>query len=237
MMAPDRQRERVLYPPLLITIDGPAGAGKTTVSKMLARELGYRYLDTGALYRAVAYEVRAAGISPDNDRGIGQVCETLQLRVEENRLFSKDVDISPRIRSPEITMLASAVSARPVVRQSLLEIQRALGRAGRLVAEGRDMGTVVFPDADLKFFLDATVQQRALRRFTQYGHKNDQTIEQIEKDIRRRDANDSSRDIAPLRPAGDAVTIDSTAMTARQVVDFMLQKMKLEIGGGNQGRG
>ena len=214
-------------PILLITIDGPAGAGKTTVSKMLARELGYRYLDTGALYRAVAYEVRVAGISPDNDRGIGQVCGTLQLRVEDNRLFSKDVDISDKIRSPEMTMLASAVSARPVVRQALLEIQRAMGRAGRLVAEGRDMGTVVFPDADLKFFLDASVRQRALRRFTQYGPMNDQTIEQIEQDIRRRDENDSSRDIAPLRPAGDALTIDSTAMTARQVVDFMLQKMKL----------
>jgi cytidylate kinase len=132
-------------PKLLITIDGPAGAGKTTVSKMLAGKLGYRYLDTGALYRAVAVGVRAAGIQPDDDRGLGHVCDTLQLSVEANRLVLNGVDISDRIRSPEISMLASAVSARPVVRQALLGIQREVGKNGGLVAEGRDMGTVVFP--------------------------------------------------------------------------------------------
>jgi len=209
-------------PMLLITIDGPAGAGKTTVSKMLARKLGYRYLDTGALYRAVAFGVRAAGIRPDDDRGLGDVCDTLQLSVEENRLVLNGVDISDRIRSPEISMLASAVSARPVVRQALLGIQREMGRTGGLVAEGRDMGTVVFPEAELKFFLDATVRQRARRRFEEYDKGNGETLEQIEQDIRRRDENDSSRDIAPLRPADDAVTIDSTTMTARQVVDLMM---------------
>jgi len=216
----------VLQPELLITIDGPAGAGKTTVSKMLARELGYRYLDTGALYRAVAYEVRAAGISPDDDSGLGSVCDRLRLSVEENRLVSNGMDISDRIRSPEISMLASAVSARPVVRQALLDIQRKIGRARGLVAEGRDMGTVVFPEADLKFFLVATVRQRALRRFAQYDNGNGQTLEQIEQDIRRRDGNDSSRDIAPLRPADDAVNIDSTTMTARQVVDLMMARVR-----------
>ncbi len=159
-------------PMLLITIDGPAGAGKTTVSKMLARELGYRYLDTGALYRAVAFGVRAAGIQPDDDRGLGDVCKTLRLSIEGDRLVLNGVDITHRIRSPEISMLASAVSARPVVRQALLGIQREMGRTGGLVAEGRDMGTVVFPEADLKFFLDATVRQRALRRFAQYDKGN-----------------------------------------------------------------
>jgi len=204
--------------PLLITIDGPAGAGKTTVSKMLARELGYRYLDTGALYRGVAYEVRAAGIAADDDAGLERVCQALQLEFQDSRLISGGVDISGHIRSPEITMLASAVSARPVVRQALLDLQRSLGRAKALVAEGRDMGTVVFPDADLKFFLDASVRQRALRRYAQYGTAGGQTLERIEKEIRQRDANDSSRDIAPLKPADDAVTIDSTAMDAQQVV-------------------
>ncbi|WP_319409631.1 (d)CMP kinase [uncultured Desulfosarcina sp.] len=216
----------VLQPTLLITIDGPAGAGKTTVSKMLAREMGYRYLDTGALYRAVAYEVRAAGIRPDDDSGLGHVCDHLRLSVEENRLVSNGMDISDRIRSPEITMLASAVSARPVVRQALLGIQRKIGRAGGLVAEGRDMGTVVFPEADLKFFLDATVRQRAARRYGQYDKGNGQTLDQIEQDIRRRDENDSSRDIAPLKPADDAVNIDSTTMTARQVVDLMMARVR-----------
>lgn len=209
-------------PLLLITIDGPAGAGKTTVSKMLAQALGYRYLDTGALYRAVAYEVRAAGISADDDRGLGDVCGSLQIDLTENRLLSNAVDITDQIRSPEISMLASAVSANPIVRQALLDIQRNMGRGKGLVAEGRDMGTVVFPQADLKFFLDATVRQRALRRFEQYGSIDGQTTQQIEQDIRLRDANDSSRDIAPLKPALDAVIIDSTTMTARQVVDMMV---------------
>lgn len=212
---------------LLITIDGPAGAGKTTVSKMLAQELGYRYLDTGALYRAVAWAARAADISADDDQGLGGVCGALRLSVEEHRLVSNGVDITDQIRSPEITMLASAVSARPVVRQALLAIQREMGRDRGLVAEGRDMGTVVFPEADFKFFLDATVRQRALRRYAQYGQSNGQTREQIEQDIRRRDENDSNRDIAPLRPAGDAVVIDSTAMTARQVVALMTARVRL----------
>jgi cytidylate kinase len=215
----------ILQSTLLITIDGPAGAGKTTVSKMLARELGYRYLDTGALYRAVAYEVRAAGIRPDDDSGLEYVCDHLRLSVKEDRLVSNGIDISDRIRSPEISMLASSVSARPMVRQVLLDIQRKIGREGGLVAEGRDMGTVVFPEADLKFFLDATVRQRAFRRYEQYDKGNGQTLEQIEKDIRRRDKKDSSRDIAPLKPADDAVNIDSTTMTARQVVDLMMARV------------
>lgn len=221
-------------PLLLITIDGPAGAGKTTVSKLLARELGYRYLDTGALYRAVAYEVRAAGIAPEDERGLAKVCDALRLTIEEKRLLSSGVDIADRIRSPEISMLASAVSARPVVRRRLLSIQRELGRAKGLVAEGRDMGTVVFPSADLKFFLEATVRERALRRFAQYGKDVAQTLEQIEQDIRRRDANDSSRDIAPLKPADDAVIIDSTALTARQVIDLMMTRFRRM--GGRSGR-
>ena len=207
---------------LLITIDGPAGAGKTTVSKLLANELGYRYLDTGALYRGVAYEAREAGISATDDQGLGRVCEALTLAIDGSRLLSNGHDISDRIRSPEITMLASAVSARPVVRQALLDIQRLLGRGKGLVAEGRDMGTVVFPDADIKFFLDATPRQRAIRRFEQYGREGEQTLAQIEQEIRRRDDNDSRRDIAPLKPADAAIIIDSTSMSAREVVDRML---------------
>jgi cytidylate kinase len=217
-------------PNLLITIDGPAGAGKTTVSKMLADELGYRYLDTGALYRAVAYQLRAAGISADDERGLSHLCDALRLRVEEDRLIANGADITDRIRSPEISMLASAVSARPVVRRALLALQREIGRAGALVAEGRDMGTVVFPAADLKFFLDATVRLRALRRFAQYGSANGRTLEQIEADIRRRDTNDSSRDIAPLKPAQDAIIIDSTSLTARQVVERMLSRARVLVG-------
>jgi cytidylate kinase len=213
-------------PQLLITIDGPAGAGKTTVSRMLAGELSYGYLDTGALYRGVAFEVLAAGVAADDDQGLGRICAALQLHFQENRLFSGGVDIADQIRSPEITMLASAVSARPVVRKALLDIQRQMGKAGGLVAEGRDMGTVVFPGADFKFFLDAATRQRAIRRFEQYGDTNGQTLEQIEADIRRRDANDSSRTVAPLQPAADAIIIDSTQLNARQVVARMLAEIR-----------
>ena len=209
-------------PLLLITIDGPAGAGKTTVSKMLARKLKYEYLDTGALYRAVAWVVRKAGIAPEDHQGIGQICELLQLKFEAGRLVANGKDITDRIRSPEITMMASAVSALPVVRKALLDIQRKIGKDLGLVAEGRDIGTVVFPHADQKFFLNATVRQRARRRFAQYGKNGNQTLEEIEADILRRDKNDSSRDIAPLEPADDAVLIDSTEMTPQKVVDFMM---------------
>jgi cytidylate kinase len=208
---------------LLITIDGPAGAGKTTLSKMLAKNLNYRYLDTGALYRAVAYAIKQQGISVDDDLSLSKVCADLQIQSVEDRLLLDGVDISSRIRTPEITMLASAASARPLVRKALLGIQREMGQSKALVAEGRDMGTVVFPEADLKFFLDASLRQRALRRHAQYGEANNhQSLEAIENDIRRRDKNDSSRDVAPLRPASDAIIIDSTRLPADQVLERML---------------
>jgi len=208
---------------LLITIDGPAGAGKTTLSKMLARHLKYRYLDTGALYRAVAYAIRQQDINADDDQALAKVCADLQIEFVEDRLLLDGVDISSRIRTPEITMLASAASARLPVRKALLGLQRKMGQHKGLVAEGRDMGTVVFPEADLKFFLDASIRQRALRRHAQYAEdNNEQSIEDIEKDIRRRDENDSNRDIAPLRPARDAIIIDSTRLPADQVLERML---------------
>lgn len=210
-------------PMLLITIDGPAGAGKTTVSKMLADHLRYRYLDTGALYRAVAYAMRQNGVSTDDEQGLAEVCAHLEIRFAGDRLLLNGTDISDHIRTPDITMLASAASARPLVRQTLFDIQRELGQTGGLVAEGRDMGTVVFPEADLKFFLDASIRQRALRRFNQYGEeRGGQTLADIEQEIRQRDENDSNRDIAPLRPAADAILIDSTRFSAQQVVDLML---------------
>jgi cytidylate kinase len=214
-------------PLLLITIDGPAGAGKTTVSKMLARKLGYRYLDTGALYRAVAYAVNQAGVAVDDERELSSICERMHIGFQDDRLILDGEDVSDRIRTPEITMLASAVSARPMVRQALFDIQRDMGRVGGLVAEGRDMGTVVFPEADLKFFLDATARQRAMRRFNQYGEASPgQSLEQIEQDIRLRDENDSKRDIAPLRPAQGAIVIDSTSLSAEEVVDKMLESVR-----------
>jgi len=211
---------------LLIAIDGPAGAGKTTVSQALAGRLGYRYIDTGALYRGVAYEVIKQAVDPEDDSDLERLCGRLKLWfVEDNgslRLFSEGTDISDQIRTPKITMLASAVSARPVIRKYLLDLQRKLGREKAAVFEGRDMGTVVFPDADLKFFLDASRRKRALRRFEEFKSKTSQTLKEVENEIQQRDRNDSTRDVAPLKPAQDAIIIDSTDLTVNEVVDFMV---------------
>ncbi|MEJ2040419.1 MAG: (d)CMP kinase [Desulfosarcinaceae bacterium] len=175
---------------LIITIDGPAGAGKTTISKLLARTLGYRYLDTGALYRGVAYAVQQAGIDPKDGEALRVLCRGLTLGLEDGgqglRLILNGEDITARIRTPEISMLASAVSARPLIREFLLEIQRAIGREKRVVCEGRDMGTVVFPGADVKFFLDAAPGIRARRRFEELKAMSEQVVEAMLDEIRQR---------------------------------------------------
>jgi cytidylate kinase len=211
---------------LLITIDGPAGAGKTSVSRTLAQRLGYRYVDTGALYRGVAYEVKRQGIDPESEADLTALCNRLQLALktkgDELRLYSASTDISDHIRSPEISMLASAVSAKPVVRKYLLSVQKDIGRQKAAVFEGRDMGTVVFPDADIKFFLDASTQIRARRRYDEIKSKSDQSLQQVEKDMQRRDCNDSTRSLAPLKPADDAILIDSTDLSIKEVVESML---------------
>jgi cytidylate kinase len=211
---------------LLITIDGPAGAGKTTVSRALADRLGYRYIDTGALYRGVALATQIRGVDPENDDDLKQLCSDLDLTFVRNEegpgLLLNGDNISDRIRTPEITMLASAVSARPVVRELLLDLQKDLAREKAAVFEGRDMGTVVFPDADLKFFLNATAHTRAQRRYEEQKSKSCQTLDEVQRDIQQRDSNDSTRDVAPLKPAADAITIDSTNLNADEVVDLMV---------------
>ncbi len=215
---------------LLITIDGPAGAGKTTVSRGLADRLGYRYIDTGALYRGVALAVLIRGVDPENDNELRQLCSDIDLTIVRKKeglgLFLSGENISDRIRTPEITMLASAVSARPVVREFLLDLQKDLGREKAAVFEGRDMGTVVFPDADIKFFLDASTRTRAQRRYAEQKTKSSQTLDEVERDIQQRDRNDSTRDVAPLKPAVDAIIIDSTELNADEVVDLMVSHIR-----------
>ena len=211
---------------LLIAIDGPSGAGKTTASRLLAERLGYRYVDTGALYRGIAFETLAAGLKPDDDRGLGKLCQTLKLEFRRNekglRLFSNNSDITDRIRSSEISMVASAVSARPVVRRHLLDVQQEMGMQKGVVFEGRDMGTVVFPDADIKFFLDASLKIRAHRRFNEIKSKTSRTLKEVQQDVKRRDENDSTRALAPLKPAKDAIIIDSTDLSLEEVMKVML---------------
>jgi cytidylate kinase len=210
----------------VVTIDGPAGAGKTTVSRMLADRLGYRYIDTGALYRAIALAVHEGGIDPKDDAALEKMCTVLSLRYVQAekgpRLLSSGRDVTDRLRTPEITMLASAVSARPVVRRFLMGVQRAMGREKGAVFEGRDMGTVVFPDADVKFYLDAPEKIRAMRRFLELRPKTELTFEEVERDLVRRDRNDSTRTEAPLKPAVDAIRIDSADLAPAEVVAVML---------------
>jgi len=209
----------------IITIDGPAGAGKTTVSRLLSQKLGCIYVDTGALYRGVAFEILRQKINWENDDILEGLLKELDLNfiMEENRLvlMSSGQDISGHIRTPEISMLASSSSAKPQVRSALLDIQRNIARTKDAVFEGRDMGTVIFPEASYKFFLYADLNIRAKRRFDemQEGTKD---LSRVKKDMEIRDNKDSKRISAPLKPAKDAIKINSTFLTVEQVVENML---------------
>ncbi len=216
---------------LVITIDGPAGAGKTTVSRELARRLGYTYVDTGALYRAVALAALRDTRALEDEKRLAELCDGLLLQFTETetglRLSMDGKDISDHIRTQQITMLASALSAKPVVRRYLLDIQRDMGRNGGAVFEGRDMGTVVFPNADIKFFLYADPGVRASRRYQEVSAKGiEVSLSEISETMKRRDEEDSTRDLAPLRPAEDAVQVDSTSMGIDEVVETMLRRIK-----------
>ncbi|MCF8025232.1 MAG: (d)CMP kinase [Desulfobacteraceae bacterium] len=218
----------------LIVIDGPAGAGKTTVSKALAQRLQYRYIDTGALYRGVAWEILEKGVDPEDEESLAGVLTGLDLRFARTnqgmRLYSSGTDITEYIRTPQITMLASAASAKPMVRHALMDLQREMGKQKAAVFEGRDMGTVVFPDADVKFFLTADLKVRAKRRFAELKKTSPQSLEKVEEQMRQRDTNDSSRSAAPLKPADDAIMVDSTDKSVDKVVEEMLENIRASAG-------
>ncbi|MGO8787921.1 MAG: (d)CMP kinase [Terriglobia bacterium] len=213
--------------PLVITIDGPAGAGKSTVAQKLAARLGLMYVDSGATYRAAALKVLEAGVDPGDEPAVANLIGSTDVQVStgdgEPRVSVDGVDVTAHLRTPEVTLAAARVSRLPEVRAKLLQIQRAFARGRGVVMEGRDIGTVVFPQAPLKIFLKADVEERARRRLKQDSREGrEATLEKTAYEIGRRDQLDAERKISPLMPAPDAIEIDSTNLQAEQVVDRIL---------------
>jgi len=214
----------------IVAIDGPAGAGKSTVARRLADALGFVLLDTGALYRAVALAAQRGKVAVTDAARSGALAEDLArrnaIRLEGDRVMLDGEDVSTAIRTPEIGMDASTVSAHPAVRKALLDMQRAAGEKGGIVAEGRDIGTVVFPDAEHKFFLTASPEERAKRRHEELVAKGQSiTLEDVLAEVKRRDTQDTTRAVAPLKPAPDALQIDSSTMPVEAVLELILGRV------------
>ncbi len=219
----------------IIAIDGPSGSGKTTVARLVAEKLGFRLVDTGALYRSLALAAVWAGVDADDEAGLRTLAESLQVRFEKQpsgqAVFLDNQDVTDSIRTPEISQLASKVSVFPGVRHALLTVQRKMGRGGAVVFEGRDVGTVVFPDAQIKVFLTASSQVRAERRYNQLKMKNptvelSDTVDQMQQ----RDERDTNRVVAPLKPAEDAVLLDTSNLDAHEVSMCVITLVERSMG-------
>jgi CMP/dCMP kinase len=220
----------------VVAIDGPAGAGKSTVTMRVAAALGYFVVDTGALYRTVALVVERAGIDFDDAERVGPLAEALVARDAVklegdsrggSRVVLDGADVSTLIRTPSLSQGASRVSAQPRVRAALLELQRGAGRSGGVVLEGRDIGTIVFPDAEAKVFLTASVEERARRRYEELRASGaDADLESVKRDVMERDQRDSTRPIAPLKKAADAVVVDSSELSIDQVVARIVEHVR-----------
>src|SRR3990172_2374531 len=216
---------------IIVAIDGPSGSGKSTVAKLLAKKLGYTYIDTGAMYRAIALQAKRDNVDINSGIALSSLCDSVQIGFVPNNdglsTILNGVDVSEEIRTPEMSMAASDISAKKEVRQSLLSLQRRMGENGGVVLEGRDVGTVIFQNAEAKFFLDASLEERGKRRYKELAAKGiNVTLEQTIDDVRKRDINDSSRDIAPLKMAADAVLVDSTNLGIVEVVEKMIEGIK-----------
>lgn len=215
-----------------IAIDGPAGAGKSTIAKAAAKELKFVYIDTGAMYRAVGLAAVRAGIDPnENIKGVESLLSNIKIDISHSEtgqlVFLNGEDVSDEIRFPEISVAASDVSKIPTVRSKLLDLQRSIAEKNNVIMDGRDIGTVVLPNADLKIFLTASVEERAARRYKELCDKGiDCNFDEVKKDMEYRDKNDSERKIAPLKPAKDSVIVDTTGNTLDESVSAILQIMK-----------
>ncbi len=211
---------------ITIVIDGPAGSGKSTISKLLADRLGLVYIDTGAMYRAVALAAHERSVDPSDDQGLEEICKTIQIEFKGARLFMDGRDVSREIRTPLMDTLSSAVSARPSVRRAMIGLQRRTAEGGGIVMEGRDIGTVVLPDAPAKFFLTADSRVRGERRYRERVERGESAdLAVVVTEIEKRDRNDSERELSPLKPAEDALIIDTSDLSIPQVVEEICKKI------------
>jgi cytidylate kinase len=216
---------------LTIAIDGPSGAGKSTVASSLGKRLGYLYIDTGAMYRSVALGVKEKGIFSEDELAVSQLASSLHITFvteeEQTRIFCEGEDITEAIRTPEISRLASSISTQKGVREALVRMQREMGREGSVILEGRDIGTVVFPDADVKFYLDAEGDERVRRRYHEMVEKGVKVdFKETQEELLQRDHNDMHRSQSPLRKADDALFIDSTRRSVEEIVEEMVRIVK-----------
>jgi cytidylate kinase len=217
---------------IIIAIDGPAGAGKSSTAAQVAQALGYLYIDTGAMYRAMAVHILKSGVDRANTAALEALIDRAEIFLEprddgKNRVFLNGREVTEEIRTPEITRESSPLSQIPRVRTRLIDLQRQLGRSGGVVMEGRDIGTVVFPQAQLKIFMVATPQERAKRRLLELQAKGlNQPLEQVLAEIQERDQRDAARSASPLKPAPDAVHVDTTGLTLTQQVAFIVEKAR-----------
>lgn len=217
-----------------IAIDGPAGAGKSSISKGLSKRLGYIYVDTGALYRATAYTLNKNGTKPKNDNALECALKNVEVDIKfidnEQHVYVNGEDVSDKIRTPEVSMLASSYSALPAVRAFLLGLQRGLAKKHNVIMDGRDIGTVVLPDASLKIYLTAKAENRAERRYKELVEKGVKAdYNEVLADIKQRDYNDMHRDVAPLKQADDAVLVDNTGNNLEQSIEQMLEVIKQKL--------
>ncbi|MFO7659362.1 MAG: (d)CMP kinase [Candidatus Cloacimonadaceae bacterium] len=223
---------------LIIAIDGPAASGKSTTAKLLANRLGYVYLDSGAMYRACALAALEAGIAYDDTENLSNLLENIDIRIEYspqgNKVLLNDIDVTLRIREEDISRLSSDISTLGPVREKMVALQRKMGSEGGVIMDGRDIGTVVFPHAELKFFMIATAEERARRRCQELLAKGRLAdFEVVLKELQERDLQDSTRALAPLRPAEDSILIDTTSLSIEQQVELLYQYVltKLESEG------